>query len=92
MKASCVLKVRVQPKASNNLVDGYQGDMVRLRVTAPPENGKANAAVIELLATALEINKSRLTIIKGLKSRDKSIGVESLTLEEAGRRLSSAIK
>ena len=85
-----MLKVRVQPKASKNLVESYVGDTFRLRVTAPPENGKANAAVIALLAAALDINRSRLTIIKGTRSRDKIVGVESLTLEEAGRRLTSA--
>ena len=85
-----MLKVRVQPKASKNLVEGYVGDPFRLRVTAPPENGKADAAVIALLAAALDINRSRLTIIKGTRSRDKIVGVESLTLEEAGRRLASA--
>ena len=90
MEARCVLKVRVQPKASKNLVEGYVGDTFRLRVTAPPENGKANAAVIALLAAPLDVNRSRLTVIKGLKSRDKIVGVESLTLEEAARRLNSA--
>ena len=90
MEARCVLKVRVQPKASKNLVEGYVGDTFRLRVTAPPENGKANAAVIALLAATLDVNRSRLTVIKGLKSRDKIVGVESLTLEEAARRLNSA--
>ena len=85
-----MLKVRVQPKDSKNLVEGYVGDTFRLRVTAPPENGKANAAVIALLAAALDINRSRLTIIKGTRSRDKIVSVESLTLEEAGRRLTSA--
>ena len=89
-EARCVLKVRVQAKASKNLVEGYVRDTLRLQVTAPPENGKANAAVIALLAAALDINRSRLTIIKGTRSRAKIVGVESLTLEEAGRRLTSA--
>lgn len=89
-EARCVLKVRVQAKASKNLVEGYVGDTFRLQVTAPPETGKANAAVIALLAAALDINRSRLTIIKGTRSRDKIVGVESLTLKEAGQRLTSA--
>ena len=89
-EARCVLKVRVQAKASKNLVEGYAAETFRLRVTAPPENGQANAAVIALLAAALDINRSRLTIIKGTRSRDKIVGVESLTLEEAARRLNSA--
>ena len=84
------MKVRVQPRASKNLVEGYFGGTFGLRVTAPPENGKANIAVIELLAATLNVNRSRLRIIKGMKSRDKFVGVESLTLEEAARRLNSA--
>ena len=59
MAPHCILKVRVQPKSSKNLVEGYTGDTFRLRVTAPPENGKANAAVITLLAEALDVKKSQ---------------------------------
>lgn len=91
MKSSYVLKIRVQPMASKNQVDGCGFNALRLKVTAKPENGKTNTAVIGLLAAALSVNKSRLTVIKGLKSRDKSVVVESLTLEEAERKLKSAL-
>ena len=91
MESRCVLKVRVQPMASKNQVDGFRFDALRLRVNAKPENGKASTAVIGLLAAALGVNKSRWTVINGLKSRDKSVAVESLTLEEAERRLKSAL-
>ena len=92
MRERCILKLRVQPKASKNLVEGCRGDTVRVRVTAPPENGKANAAVVALLADALDVNRSQLTIIKGLRSKNKTVEVESLTLEEAVRRLGCAAK
>ena len=48
--SSARIRVRVQPKASRNQVVGYQGEALRLRVTAPPEGGKANEAVVSLLA------------------------------------------
>jgi uncharacterized protein (TIGR00251 family) len=83
------LKVRVQPKAAGNQVAGYRGDTLRLRVAAPPEAGKANAAVVSLLAQALGIAKSRIWIVRGHASRDKVVMVESLTPEEVQQRLNA---
>jgi uncharacterized protein YggU (UPF0235/DUF167 family) len=81
----------VQKEASSNLVENYQRGSLRLLVTASGEHGRANKAVIELSAEALEISKSRLTILKGQKSREKSIGVKSLTPGKVDQRLTSAI-
>ena len=64
------IAVRVTPKASRNAVE-RAGDTIRIRVTAPPEDGKANAAVQKLLAKALGVAKSRLTLVRGASSRDK---------------------
>ena len=82
-------KVRVQPKASRNQVDGYSADRLRLRVTAPPQDGKANAAVISLLAETLGVPKSRLRIIRGHGSREKLVQVTSLTPEDVERALNA---
>ena len=55
---------------------------MRLRVTAPPEDGRANAAVVRLLAQTLGISRSRLEVVRGHSSRDKVIRVSSMnTLE-----------
>jgi hypothetical protein len=81
------LKVRVQPKAASDQVVGYRENTLRLRVTSPPEAGKANAAVISLLAHALGIAKSRVRIVRGYASRDKLVAVESLSPEEVQQRL-----
>ena len=81
------MTVRVQPKASRNEVLGYRGDVLRLRVTAPPEGGKANEAVISLLAEALGVAKSQISILQGYASRNKLVAVASLTPEEVRRRL-----
>lgn len=83
------IKVRVQPRASKDEVLGYRGDTLRVRVTAPPEGGKANEAVVALLAGALAVARSRVHIVRGESSRDKLVQVESLGPEEVQRRLES---
>lgn len=67
--------IRVQPKSSRNRIDGLQGDALRLRVSAPPVEGAANKACIELLAKVLGVPKSSLAIAAGQSGRDKRIVV-----------------
>lgn len=74
--------VKVQPKASKDQVVGYREGVLQLRVTAAPNRGRANAAVVSLLAEALGVAKSRVNIIRGQTSRDKVVTVESLTSED----------
>ena len=81
--------VRVQPKASRNQVDGFSAHRLRLRVTAPPQDGKANVAVISLLAETLGLPKSRLRIIRGHGSREKVVQVTSITQEDLERALNA---
>lgn len=68
------IAVKVTPKAARNDVFLRDG-VVRVTVTTVPENGKANAAVIKLLAKALGLPKSRLTVIRGQTGRDKVIAI-----------------
>ena len=81
------INVRVQPRASSDRVVGYHDGTLRVGVTAPPENGRANAAVLELLAEELGVAKSRLRIIRGHTSRGKVVAVEGLTAVELEQRL-----
>ena len=69
------IAVRVTPRAARNavLVDG---DRLRVTVTTIPEDGKANAAVIKLLAKALGVAKSRLVLVRGASSRDKLFRID----------------
>ena len=66
-----LLHVRVQPKARANAVKGWHGDALRVSVTAPPEDGKANSAVIALLAETFDIAPSSIRLVRGVASRDK---------------------
>jgi uncharacterized protein (TIGR00251 family) len=86
------LNLRVSPGAGRSAVIGRHGDAWKLRVAAVPERGRANAYVIELLATSLELRKPDVRIVGGAVSRDKVVEIVGLTLEEAERRLTSAQK
>lgn len=65
------IAVRVTPKARRNDVVVAEDGTIRIYVTAAPEDGKANAAVTQMLAKALGVAKSRLTLIRGATARDK---------------------
>lgn len=66
-----LLHVRVQPKARANAVKGWHGAALRVSVTAAPEDGKANRAVIELLAETFDVPPSSINLVRGAASRDK---------------------
>ena len=66
-----LLHVRVQPKARANAVKGWHGAALRVSVTAAPEDGKANRAVIDLLAETFDIAPSSINLVRGAGSRDK---------------------
>lgn len=72
---SNIFNVRVTPKAASNRIR-RDGNLIRVYVTAPPENGKANAAVIKLLAKELGVPKSSISIVSGHTSREKTIQVK----------------
>jgi len=86
------LKLRVSPGAGRSAVVGRHGDAWKLRVAAPPERGRANTSIVNLLATSLEIRRPDVRIVGGRISRDKVVEVIGLSLEEAERRLASAQK
>jgi uncharacterized protein len=78
------LHVRLQPRARRDEVVGERGDLVVIRVTAPPVDGKANAALCGLVARAAGVASSRVAVVRGQTSRDKVVRVEGI--EEAALR------
>jgi uncharacterized protein (TIGR00251 family) len=79
-----LLKVYLQPKSSKNEIVGPYRDGIKVKVMAPPIEGKANEALIRLLARKLGISTSHIEILKGLHSREKTIRIDSanpLTLQ-----------
>ena len=81
------ISLRVTPGASRDAVAGWQEDVLRVRVAAPPERGKANEAVLRLLAAALGVERRHLRIVRGQTSRDKLVQVVGLDQAEIRARL-----
>jgi hypothetical protein len=87
LNVNASIKIRVQPKASRNEILGFREDTLRVRVTAPPEGGKANDAVVSLLAQALGLARSRVSIARGHAARDKLVVIADMDPAELRRRL-----
>ena len=81
--------IRVQPKAGRNSVE-IDGDRVTARVTAAPEGGKANDAVVALLVKRLKVAKRRVHIVRGHKARNKRLRIEDMTTGEVFACLSES--
>lgn len=68
-------KVKVQPGVAKNEIIGVQGDVLKIKINAPPVKGKANKALIDFLAKELGVKKSEIEIVSGHTSRVKKIKV-----------------
>ncbi len=79
--------VKVHPRAKKNAITGEVGDALKVSLTAPPADGKANEACIEFFAKLLNLPRSSVTIAAGQTSRNKVIRVAGLSDEEVRRRL-----
>ena len=77
-----ILKIYLQPKSSKNEVTGPYRDGIKVKVTAPPMEGKANEALVRFLAKKFGISPSRIEIIKGLHSREKTLRISATLLDE----------
>jgi len=73
-----LVKVRATPRASRDAVVGRHGDALKIAVRAPPERGRANAAIVLLLARAFDLPASRVRVESGETARDKWVLVEGL--------------
>lgn len=80
------LPVRVTPRSSRPGVE-WDGERLKVRVSAPPADGQANEAVVKLVADRLRVPPSSVEIVRGGHGRDKLLVVRGLELEEAVRRL-----
>jgi uncharacterized protein YggU (UPF0235/DUF167 family) len=84
------LRLRVVPGATRPGVVGRYGNAWKVRVTAAPEGGKANEAVVALLADALALSRRDIELTSGLGSRDKVVALTGLTAVDADARLAAA--
>lgn len=83
--------IRIHPRARKNAITGVIGDALKLALTAPPVEGRANQAVIEFFAELFEIPRSSVTITSGETSRNKKVRIAGLTRAAIVARLSECL-
>ena len=86
-KAGASFAVRVHPRAKKNAITGEVGDALKLSLTTPPIEGRANEACIEFFAKLLKVPRSSVTIASGATSRNKAIRVAAVNREYVMERL-----
>jgi uncharacterized protein (TIGR00251 family) len=85
--SGATFSVKVHPRAKNNAITGELGGAIKLSLTTPPAEGRANQACIEFLATFLKVPRSSLSIASGQNSRRKVIRVSGISVDEVRKRL-----
>jgi uncharacterized protein len=85
--AGASFAVKVHPRARKNAITGEIGDALKVSLTAPPIEGRANEACIEFFANVLKVPRSSISIAAGQNSRNKVIRVSGLTSEQVRRRI-----
>ncbi|MCG6155513.1 DUF167 domain-containing protein [Rubinisphaera margarita] len=83
------VSLKVVPSSSRDQITGWLGASLKIKVQAPPEKGKANAAVIALLARSLKIDKNQLSLVSGETSPVKVIEVTDCSDEDLRERLTA---
>ena len=89
---ACRLEVKVVPGASRSEISGWLGEALKVRVSVPPEKGRANAAVLALVCDALGLPAGSVRIVSGAGSPRKVVEIRGLAHAEVVRRLSGAPK
>jgi hypothetical protein len=79
--------IKVHPRGKKNAITGEIGDALKVSLTAPPVDGKANAACIEFFAKLLKVPRASVSIASGEASRNKVVRVVGLTSKQLGERL-----
>lgn len=85
--ARCTLDLKIVPNAPRNEVAGWLGEALKIKVHAPALEGRANDELCEFLADKLKLPRRAVTLLRGEKSRQKTVRLDGLTLAEAKQRL-----
>ena len=86
------LALHVQPGAKRNAVVGLHGDALKVAISAPPVDGKANEAITSFIATALGISECQITLVAGATSRRKTLSIDGVTLTELQARIDALLQ
>src|SRR5262249_4033916 len=87
-----ILPVRAQPGARKAGVLGEQAGSLKVAVTAPPEDGKANKAVLEVLRDTLKLKRSQVALVSGETSREKKFLIRGVTRDDLAKRLALLVE
>jgi uncharacterized protein len=83
---SVTFSVRVVPRSSRNQIFGVEGGALKIKLTAPPVEGAANAALIEFVAEWLGVRRGAVSIVSGDKARNKIVRVSGVTREQVVKK------
>ncbi len=89
--SGATFQVKVHPRAKKNAITGEMGDALKLALTSPPIEGRANAACIAFIAEFLNVPRSSVTIAAGESSRNKLIRVRGMSASQVEVRLQGAL-
>ena len=87
----CVVQVRAQPGAKRCAIVGEQNGSLKVAVTAPADQGKANKALVETLAEALDLKRSQVELLSGQSQREKKLLIRGLTADALRKRMRSLL-
>ena len=85
-------RVRVVPRASKNEIVGVQGEALKVRLAAPPVEGRANQALVTFLAEVLGLRPRQVRVVSGHTGREKTIGITGIEARELARRLGALLR
>ncbi len=88
-EGGCVLPVRVHPGAKKDAINGVHDGALRVSLSAPPADGRANAALVAFLADLLDVPRARITLVTGASSRTKTLRIAGVTREQVEAKLLS---
>ena len=91
-EGQAVLHVRVTPRAKRDEIQGLHAGRLKIRLAAPPVEGKANTALIRFLAAQLGIQASRLSLASGEKSREKTVAIRGVSADAVQERLARVFR
>ncbi len=84
-----LLRLHVTPRGSRNEIIGWREGVLYVKITAPPVEGAANAAIVKFVADSLKIRKSQVELVSGDKSREKTLRISGLDDTEIQARIPS---
>lgn len=78
-----IISVKIVPRSSKNQIVGWQGDVLKIKIKAPPVDGEANAELVRFLAEVLDIPKNKIEIIKGQSAKNKLLKIFAPKVRES---------